>query len=184
MLFRSCEPKNHVVKQDRVEIITEPHTDLWQNTYYGVCHDNAHIIYIPTKEQFFSFSVKTDFNSSTLFDQCGIVIYQNSQNWIKTEIEYNNDRFALMGSVVTNHGYSDWATSDITGTVSTAWYRLSRRKSDYYLEYSLDGIRFTQMRMFHLAEGAEEINIGLMACSPMEGSFKAVFTEMKVTKCL
>ena len=48
-----CEPKNHVVKRDRIEIITDPDSDFWQNTYYGFCHDNAHVIYMPTKEKFF-----------------------------------------------------------------------------------------------------------------------------------
>ena len=27
-------PKEYGVKEDRVEITTEPHTDLWQRTYY------------------------------------------------------------------------------------------------------------------------------------------------------
>ena len=29
------EPKHFTVTKDRVEIITEPHTDLWQRTYLG-----------------------------------------------------------------------------------------------------------------------------------------------------
>lgn len=179
-----CEPKAHAVSRDRVEITTDPHTDFWQNTYYGFCHDNAHVLYVPTNEKFFSFTVKIEFDGSTLFDQCGIAIYQDSENWVKTGIEYHDERTGWLGSVVTNHSYSDWATTDIDAAVKTVWYRLSRRDSDYCLEHSLDGVRFKQMRIFHLNEGAEEINLGLMACSPAEGSFKAVFTEMKVTDCL
>jgi regulation of enolase protein 1 (concanavalin A-like superfamily) len=139
---------------------------------------------MPVKEKFFSFTVKIEFDGSALFDQCGLAIYQNSENWVKTGVEYHDDSTGWLGSVVTNHGYSDWATTDIDAAVKTVWYRLSRRNSDYCLEYSLDGIRFRQMRILHLIEGAEEINIGLMACSPTEGSFKAVFTEMKMTDCL
>ena len=29
------------------------------------------------------------------------------------------------GSVVTNHGYSDWATTDIPAGVKEMWYRLT-----------------------------------------------------------
>jgi len=40
------------------------------------------------------------------------------------------------------------------------------------------------MRIFHLFEGGEEINLGILACSPSKSSFKAVFTEMKMSECL
>ncbi len=32
-------------------------------------------------------------------------------------------------------------------------------------------------------EGAEKINFGIYACSPEESSFKAIFTDMKITEC-
>ena len=65
-----------------------------------------------TREKFFSFVVKTDFTSSHhRFDQCGIVMYLGSENWLKGSVEYENDEFQHLGSVVTNNGYSDWATT-------------------------------------------------------------------------
>lgn len=178
------EPKNYLIEKDRVEIITEPNTDFWQRTYYGFRNDNAHVLYITTDEKYFSFTVKAEFNSTELFDQCGVAIYQNSENWVKAGIEYHDNDIAWLGSVVTNHGYSDWATTNIGSSVKCMWYRLSRRESDYCIENSCDGINFEQMRIFHLFEGAGKINIGLLACSPSKNSFKAVFTEMKVTECL
>ena len=27
------QPKNFIIRPDRIEITTEPHTDLWQRTY-------------------------------------------------------------------------------------------------------------------------------------------------------
>ena len=77
------EPKNYSIENDRVEIETEPNTDFWQRTYYGFRNDNAHVLYITTDERYFSFTVKAEFNSTALFDQCGVVIYQNSENWVK-----------------------------------------------------------------------------------------------------
>lgn len=88
-----------------------------------------------------------------------------------------------LGSVVTNHGYSDWATTDISSSIKEMWYRLSRRESDYYIETSTDGINFKQMRAFHLFEGAGEISFGIYACSPTSSSYKATFTNMAVTEC-
>ena len=46
-------------------------------------------------------------------------------------MEYENGEFQHLGSVVTNGGYSDWATTEIPASVGTMWYRLSRREDDY-----------------------------------------------------
>lgn len=136
-----------------------------------------------TDEKYFSFIVKTDFDSAHRFDQCGVIIYQDSDNWFKASIEYENEEYQRLGSVVTNHGYSDWATTDLDATIKTMYYRLSRRESDFCVESSLDGITFKQMRIFHLFEGNEHINFGLYACSPEDSSFKATFTEIEITEC-
>ncbi len=177
-------PQNYVLTKEKVEIITEQNTDLWQRTYYGFRNDNAPMLYTTTDERYFSFTVKAEFESSALFDQCGVVIYQNSENWFKSGIEFHDNNTAWLGSVVTNHGYSDWATTDIGAFVKCMWYRLSRRESDYCIENSVDGVNFKQMRIFHLFEGSKDINFGLLACSPGNNSFKAVFSEMKVTDCV
>ena len=178
------EPSDYRIDSDRVEIITDPHTDLWQRTYYHFRNDNAPALQWETGEQFFSFIVKTDFSDSHhRFDQCGIVMYLDSENWLKASVEYENEDFAYLGSVVTNHGYSDWATTAIPARVKTMWYRFSRREDDYCIECSPDGECFTQMRVCHLWEGAGMIRFGIYACSPEKSSFRAVFTDMKITDC-
>ena len=51
-----------------------------------------------TEEQYFSFIVKTDFTESHhRFDQCGIVMYLDSENWIKGSVEYENESFQHLG---------------------------------------------------------------------------------------
>ena len=178
------EPGEHSIAEDRIEIVTEPHTDLWQRTYYGFRNDNAPVLQMETEEQFFSFVVKTDFSSSHhRFDQCGVAVYLDSENWLKGSIEYENDQFQRLGSVVTNLGYSDWATTDISADVKSMWYRLSRRGSDYCIECSTDGENFKQMRICHLHAGAGKIRFGIYACSPEASSFRAVFTNMALTEC-
>ncbi len=182
-LFWIREPKQYTVTDSLITIVSEPHTDLWQRTYYGFSNDNAPVLQMKTSDKFFSFTVKTSFNSSALFDQCGIAIYLDSDNWMKASIEYENEEYQRLGSVVTNNGYSDWATHDISSSIKEMWYRLSRRESDYYIETSTDGVNFHQMRAFHLVKGDGEISFGLYAASPVDHSFTATFTEMKVEKC-
>ncbi len=177
-------PENCRIEEDRAEIVTAPHTDLWQRTYYHFRNDNAPVLQMETEEPFFSFVVKTDFSESRhRFDQCGIVMYLDSENWLKASVEYENDAFQHLGSVVTNYGYSDWATTEIPADRKTMWYRFSRREDDYRIECSQDGVVFSQMRICHMHKGKGKIRFGIYACSPENSSFRAVFTDLRLTEC-
>ena len=179
------EPAGFEMRSDTVMVTTAPHTDLWQRTYYHFQNDNAPVWQMKTREKFFSFVVKTDFTQSHhRFDQCGIVMYLDSENWLKGSVEYENEEFLHLGSVVTNNGYSDWATTAIPADVRTMWYRFSRREDDFCIECSSNGVDFSQMRICHMAAAADEISFGIYACSPEESSFTAVFSDIRVTECM
>lgn len=177
------EPEHYTVTENRIEIITEPHTDLWQRTYYHFRNDNAPVLQIETDEKYFSFAVRTEFESKHRYDQCGIVMYLDSENWLKASVEYENDKYQHLGSVVTNGGYSDWATTVIDASVKSMWYRFSRREDDYCIECSTDGIVFQQMRICHMHQGGGRIQFGIYACSPENSSFQAVFSNMQLMEC-
>ncbi len=177
------EPADYYASEEKIIIVTNPHTDLWQRTYYHFRNDNAPVFQTETDEKFFSFVVKTEFESKHRFDQCGIVMYLDSENWLKGSIEFENDKFQHLGSVVTNNGYSDWATTEIDAVIKSMWYRFSRREDDYCIECSDDGVTFRQMRICHMFNGDGKIRFGIYACSPEDSSFKATFTDMKITEC-
>ena len=178
------EPKEYKITPNRVELITEPYTDLWQRTYYHFQNDNAPVLQMETEEKYFSFVVKTEFlESHHRFDQCGIVMYLDSENWLKGSIEYENETYQHLGSVVTNGGYSDWATTKIDASVKSMWYRFSRREDDYCIACSMDGVLFEQMRICHMQKGNTTIRFGIYACSPENSSFRAVFTNMELMEC-
>ena len=136
-----------------------------------------------TEETYFSFTVKTEFESKHRFDQCGIVMYLDSENWLKASIEYENEDFQHLGSVVTNNGYSDWATTEIDASVKSCGIGSAAGEDDYRVECSEDGINFKQMRICHMWNGGGKIRFGIYACSPEESSFQAVFTDMELTEC-
>ena len=177
------EPKAYTIADDKITITTQPCTDLWQRTYYHFRNDNAPVLQLTTDETYFSFVVKTQFASHHRFDQCGIVMYLDSDNWIKASIEYENDEFQHLGSVVTNNGYSDWATTEIPASIKSMWYRLSRREDDFCIECSEDGERFRQMRVCHMWQATGPVRFGIYACSPEDSSFEATFTDMQVLPC-
>lgn len=182
-LFWIREPKNYNISENKIEIITEPHTDLWQKTYYHFINDNAPVLQLKTKDKYFSFVVKTEFESKHRFDQCGIVLYMDSENWLKAFVEYENGQFQHLGSVVTNKGYSDWATTTIDTKIKSMWYRLSRRDNDFCIECSQDGLTYNQMRICHMLAIKDEIQFGIYACSPENSSFKAIFTNFQILEC-
>lgn len=177
------KPKKFDISEKKITIITEPKTDFWQKTYYGFSHDNAHAL-IQSIDEDFTFLVKAYFYAKQLYDQCGVTIYQDNKNWFKASIEYENKQYSKLGSVVTNIGYSDWSTENISADINTMWYRLSRRGQDFLIENSYDGINFKQMRIFHMHMLINKVNVGLYACSPMVSSFTAVFTNMNFTDCI
>lgn len=177
------KPKACTVTADSVEIMTEPFTDLWQRTYYHFRNDNAPVLQMSTAEQFFSFVVKTEFDTKVRYDQSGIIMYLDCDNWLKASVEYENDQIQRLGSVVTNHGYSDWASADIDASIKSVWFRFSRREDDFCVENSFDGVTFQQMRICHMFHAGEEITFGVYACSAEDSSFRARFTDMELTEC-
>jgi uncharacterized protein len=191
------QPRQFEIADRSVKIVTEPNTDLWQRSYYGFRNDNAHALQVESGDNF-TLTAKASFQYRTQFDQCGLIIYLRSDDWFKASIEYENENFSRLGSVVTNFGYSDWATTDIA-TTTAMWYRLSRRGPDFLIESSPSGQDFKQMRVFHLhclgettaemgklnppAPATQPIWFGLYACSPLNSSFVATFTDLKLEEC-
>ena len=176
-------PKQYTISDEKIEIITEPFTDLWQRTYYHFRNDNAPVLQMETTEKYFSFVVKTEFDTKVRYDQCGIVMYLDSENWLKASMEYENEQIQRLGSVVTNNGYSDWSSTDVDAAIKSVWFRLSRRDDDFCIENSTDGKNFKQMRICHIFNAKDTVRFGIYACSAEDSSFKAVFTNMEVTEC-
>ena len=176
-------PENYTIGDDVIEITTQPHTDLWQRTYYHFCNDNAPLFQFRTSEKFFSFTVKTKSAGVKRFDQCGIIVYFDSQNWLKASAEYEDGKIQHLGSVVTVNGYSDWATTAIAADIKEIWYRLSRREDDFCVECSFDGKNFTQMRICHMPAAVGEVPFGIYAASPEDSSFKAIFSQFEFGEC-
>lgn len=192
------KPQTFEVTDQSIKIITVPNTDLWQRSYYGFRNDSAPALVIEGKDNF-SLTVKASFKYSQRYDQCGLIIYLDTDNWFKASVEFENEECSRLGSVVTNFGHSDWAATDVP-TTSELWYRLSRRGPDFLIESSLTGTAFKQMRIFHLhalgettaemgkldppAPAAKPIRFGLYACSPLNSSFEARFDNLKYEDCL
>jgi uncharacterized protein len=168
---------NFQIENNRLHIFTSPYTDFWQKTHYNFERDNGHCL-LTSVNCDFSITVRTEYFPKNQYDQCGLIIRNDSENWIKVSLEYENEIHSGLGSVVTNLGYSDWAMINIISKINLMWYRIHSNKGDFLIEFSEDGIAWKQHRISHLYSYFNELTVGIYACSPMECSFEAIFDNL------
>jgi regulation of enolase protein 1 (concanavalin A-like superfamily) len=97
---------------DGLEIVTDAQTDFWQRTHYGFQRDDGHACLVTVPGDFVV-STRVTFTPQAQYDQCGLMVRVDAFNWIKLATEFEDTAVSRLGSVVTNNGYSDWATQDI-----------------------------------------------------------------------
>lgn len=169
-------PSQAELVKNGLEFVTEPGTDFWQRTHTGARRANGHAFLTRLWEDF-SFSTQAEFFYETLYDQCGLMLYVDDENWAKASVEYGNEAFSMLGSVVTTGGYSDWASTPVTTDQNRMYFRLSRRGSDFRFDCSINGGEYSLMRIFHMPGQLESAKVGVYACSPGDSSFKVRFSD-------
>jgi len=157
-----------------LEICTREKSDFWQRTHYGFRRDNGHCLFTKVSGDF---TVVTQLACvmQAQYDQCGLMIRVDEDNWIKASTERESEHTSRLGSVVTNLGWSDWASQDIDTLPEQMWYRIRRSKQDFLLEYSFTGSQWLQMRVAHLHSADDQLEVGPYACSPIGKHFKCRF---------
>ncbi len=171
-------PEDIDISDKGIEFITLPETDFWQRTHYGFRRNNGHAFLTRLWDDF-SLTIQTEFFYESLFDQAGLLLYIDEDNWAKASLEYQDESYGQLGSVVTQAGYSDWAsTTHPLAMSSRMWYRISRREQDFLFENSHDGRAWHQMRVFHMGADLAAAKVGIYACSPQNSSFKTRFSTI------
>ncbi len=163
-------------------VTTRAGTDFWQRTHYGFRRDDGHFLRT-SRSGDFALETRVEFDPRAKYDQCGLMVRVDGESWIKSSVEYEDTQLSRLGSVVTNLGFSDWATQDVSSSVRSMSHRISRSGSDFLIEWSTDGDEWRQMRIAHLhaASAGSALTIGLYACSPVGGGFKCRFTYVEIT---
>ncbi|CAD8044947.1 unnamed protein product [Paramecium primaurelia] len=173
------EPKDWKNQNDKITIVTEPNTDYWSKTHYGFIRYDAPT-YVTKVKGDFVFTCKVNFSSKVLYDQAGIILFEDKENWIKASSEYHDENYSTLGSVVTNLGYSDWGYQRVSSQIKELYYRLKRKGQDFNIEFSYDGKEFHEIRVCHLHKETQETSVGIYACSPQDSSFQAEFSDIKL----
>lgn len=173
------EPAKWEIRDKEVYVETDRITDFWQRTHYGFRNDNAHMLYIETDKNF-TMTTKVKFNPINQFDQCGLAVRIDEDNWLKTSIEYELDNPPKLGAVVTNLGYSDWSTEELDTKVNEAEFRIIREGKDYKVEINVLNRGWRQVRICHLHSNEMKVKCGMYCCSPIDNGYKVMFKEFKI----
>lgn len=173
------EPQQWCETEGKIDVITDGHTDFWRETWYGFERFSGHG-FVRDVTGDFTFQVRIQARFSELYDQAGILLVADEQNWLKAGIEFNDGAPAI-GSVLTQ-GYSDWATGIFPGDANDFWLRLSRKSDALRLQYSTDGQRWPLLRLCHFPH--PRCAVGVMSCTPERSGLEVCFSELALTPLL
>ncbi|KOO47458.1 DUF1349 domain-containing protein [Priestia koreensis] len=169
MLDWRCEPNKWFLdkKSSQLVLETDQETDYWQKTHYDFQADNGHFLYMETDKNF-RITTRVETFPKSKYDQAGLMIRFSEDIWVKTSLEYIPDGLSKLGAVVTNRGYSDWSTQYVDYETVHLYYRISKIGQNCYVDFSLDGEVWNQIRIAHLdvPEKNSTFLAGVYACSP------------------
>jgi len=154
-------------------------SDFWSRTHYGFTFDNGHFLYHQTPCDFI-LRTKIVFTPRNQYDQAGLMVRISPECWLKTSVEYEDETLSRLGVVVTNYGYSDWSTQDFDPTIREIELQVGKTGMDYQVDYKIEGSDWSQMRITHLHQKANEVQCGLYACSPIATGFRAAFDGLEL----
>jgi regulation of enolase protein 1 (concanavalin A-like superfamily) len=165
-----------------LHVVTGARTDFWQRTHYGFQRDDGHVYALRVAGDF-TLETRVRWTPRTQYDQCGLMVRAGPETWLKCSVEYEDERLGRLGSVVTNLGWSDWATQDVGSEVRAMSWRVSRRRDDFLVEWAADGADWRQLRVAHLHGCPAALDAGPYACSPVGERFTCVFEHLDLRPC-
>ncbi|CAF1002875.1 unnamed protein product [Didymodactylos carnosus] len=163
-----------------ITVQTDEKTDFWRKTHYGFIRDNGHF-YSETMTGNFTCEVLVRGEYRDLYDQAGIMVRLDEENWLKCGIEFvDSKQYASV--VVTRDGFSDWSIIPMKDNLTALWLRVKRSKEALHIEYDDQGDKnYKMMRLTYLPE-CEKTQVGIMCASPDGKGFKACFEHLNIEK--
>ncbi|WP_219117821.1 DUF1349 domain-containing protein [Janthinobacterium sp. UMAB-56] len=157
----------------QLRVTTDEKTDFWRKTSYGFFRDSGH---------FFGTGIDGDFTAqlhvaaqySALYDQAGMMVRIDEQNWLKCGVEYADGQLLL--STVLTLEKSDWAVSMAPAMPEGFWLRVTVEKGVIRVQYSTDGERWPLLRLAPFPE-ASSYRVGPMCCTPERAGLEVVFSQ-------
>lgn len=170
------EPENWTIENETLTMDVTPQSDYWRISHYGFTVDDAPFLYT-TRGGEFEVKVKIFGEYKERFDQAGLMIRIDKENYIKTGIEFVDGKYNL--STVVTHTTSDWSVIELDKPVEFVWIKAVRRLDAVEIFYSFDDKHYTMMRNCWLQDNTP-VMVGMMAACPDGKGFKATFSDFKI----
>lgn len=170
------EPSQWEIKDKKLTLFATPQSDYWRIAHYGFTVDDAPFLYTTYGGEFEA-KVKITGDYRERYDQAGMMIRIDHENYIKTGIEYVDGKYNL--SAVVTHHTSDWSVITLDRAVPFIWIKAVRRLDAVEIYYSYDDQTYTLMRIAWLQDNTP-VQVGLMAASPDGQGFQASFEHFQM----
>ena len=171
------EPEEWCVKDGVLTMQVTGRSDFWRVSHYGFTVDDGPFLYTERGGEFEA-KIKVAGDYRDRFDQAGLMLRVDHENWIKCGIEFVDGHYNV--SAVVTHGKSDWSVIKLDRPVDSIWLKAVRRWDAVEIFYSFDDREYTMMRNAPLA-GNIPVKVGPVAAAPDGQGFKAEFSNFKVT---
>ena len=170
------EPQKWEIKNKALTMSVTPQSDYWRISHYGFTVDDAPFYY-STYGGEFEAKVKITGNYKARFDQMGLMLRIDQENYIKAGIEFVDGKYNL--STVVTHKTSDWSVTTLDKVPEFVWIKAVRRLDAVEVFYSFDDQTYIMMRNAHLQDNVP-VMVGFMAASPDGNGFNAKFENFSV----
>jgi uncharacterized protein len=171
------EPPAWNERTSGLEMTTASKSDFWRKTHYGFIRDSGHFYYQEIHGDFVA-EVKIIGRYEALYDQAGLMLRVNDENWIKTGIEYFDS--CQHASAVVTRDFSDWSVVPLENNPPSLWLRVARKAEAVEIFYSLNGKEYLLLRLAFLVPASVTL-VGPMAASPEGPGFSVTFEDFRIT---
>ena len=170
------EPAQWSIDGNALHMFVTPQSDYWRISHYGFTVDDAPFYYATYGGEFEA-KVKVSGDYKERFDQAGMMLRIDHENYIKAGIEFVDGHYNL--SVVVTHKTSDWSVITLDKAVPYVWIKAVRRLDAVEIFYSFDDKNYTMMRNAWLQDNTP-VQVGLMGACPDGKGFEATFESFSV----
>ena len=170
------EPEYWKTDGNSLTMEVTPRTDYWRISHYGFTVDDAPFLYALRGGEF-EVKVKISGDYKTRFDQAGLMLRTDHENYIKAGIEFVDGKYNL--STVVTHHTSDWSIIPLEKPVPFIWIKAVRKLDAVEIFYSFDDREYVMMRNAWLRDN-HPVMVGMMGASPDGDGFKVQFDDFTI----
>jgi len=171
------EPPRWSASDAVLSLVSGDKTDFWQETFYGFHRDDGHA-FLRAVEGDFTTEATVVGKYQELYDQAGVMLRLDEQNWIKAGIEFTDGLMHF--SVVVTRGISDWSVIPLPAASPSdeVKVRVTRHGAAVRVQYSIAGQHWQMARLAPFSDAP--LQAGVMACSPQRAGFEAQFHDVAI----